>query len=177
LQALFDHCYLLIHRRKVNPNGWGDTFHNRCACFPGNFKLLVRANGKFLICERGNDALEIGDVQRGLDGEKICAIYRAYHDLHAHECRRCWAMHLCGSCYAKDTSRTGTFPASLDPKSCEAERQAWTDKRRKYASVCEQNAGAFDYLNGRVIFEPRVPVIDFEGENSGSHLWRYNRLG
>jgi uncharacterized protein len=162
LRVLFQTPYLFIHRRPVNPNGFGDTFHTMSACFPGNFKLFVRTNGELLICEKSNDALLIGDTERGLDGKRICDIYRAYHDLHQNECRRCWALRLCAPCYVTDTRRAGKFAACLDPVECEAQRQFWTDKLRKYASVLEQDAGAFDFLNEVEAFRARIPLLDSE---------------
>ena len=65
-------------------------------------------------------------------------------------------------CYVTDTRRAGTFNACLDPEECETERQFWTDKLKKYASVQEQNPGAFDYLNEVEIFHVRAPLLDFE---------------
>jgi uncharacterized protein len=161
LRALFEAPYLFIHRRLVNPNGWGETFHTMATCFPGHFRLFVGADGKLFVCEKGNNALEIGDIERGLDGEKINEIYRAYHDLHQKECRRCWALRLCAPCYASDTKQTGTFRTCLDPQECQAQRRFWTDKLRKYASVQEQNASAFEYLSEVVWFRARIPMIDF----------------
>lgn len=67
-----------------------------------------------------------------------------------------------GRCYVTDTRRAGTFNACLDSEECEAERQFWTDKLRKYTSVQEHDASAFDYLNEVVWFQPRVPLLDFE---------------
>jgi uncharacterized protein len=166
LRALFQGPYLSIHRRRVNPKGWGETFHTMGACFPGNHELLVRTNGKFLICEKSSDALEIGDVERGLDGKKICEFYRAHHDLHQTECRRCWALRLCAPCYVSDTRRTGSFGARLNPEDCEAQRQFWTEKLTNYASVLEQNAGAFDHLNEVAIVRTRIPLLDSEPSDS-----------
>jgi len=162
LRSLFEAPYLFIHRRQVNPRGWGETFHMMPTCFPGNFKLLVRANGKLLICEKCNDALEIGDIERGLDGNKICEIYRAFHDLHQNECRRCWALPLCAPCYVTDTRLAGTFGTRLDPEECKAYRQFWATKIRNYASVQEQSPGAFAYLNETYMFHARIPLFDSE---------------
>jgi hypothetical protein len=56
----------------------------------------------------------------------------------------------------------------LDPEECEARRQFWTDKLRKYASVLEQNAGAFDFLNEVAIIRGRIPLLDFEPSDPNS---------
>lgn len=160
LRGIFEQAYLSIHRRTVNPNGWGDCFHTRGICMPANYRLFVRADGTYLPCVRSNDALEIGNVEHGLDGAKICQIYRAYHDLHQRECRTCWAMNLCVNCIAIDTRKTGKFEAGLHLPLCEAERESWKERLTKYASVLEQNPLAFEYLREVTTFQSRVPFLD-----------------
>ncbi len=160
LRAIFERPYMTIHRRTVRPNGRGDSFHTRGTCFPANFRLFVRADGTFAPCVKSNEALAIGNVEQGLDGAKICEIYRAYHDLHQKECRTCWAMNLCVSCIAIDTQRTGRFEAGLYPPRCDDERDSWKEKLTKYASVLEQNPRAFEHLHKVTVFQSQVPLLD-----------------
>jgi len=160
LRAIFEKSYMFIHRRIVRPNGWDEVFHSPGTCFPGNFRLFVRANGTYLPCVKCNDALEIGNVEQGLDGVKICEIYRAYHELHQNECRTCWAMHLCMSCIATDIQRTGRLEVGLYPPRCEDERTFWADKLTKYALVLEQNPRAFEHLHAVTVFQAGVPLLD-----------------
>lgn len=160
LRAIFEKPYLFIHRRIERPNGWGERFHTSGTCFPGNFRLFVRADGTYLPCVKCNDSLTIGNVEKGLDVVKICEIYRAYHDLHQNECRTCWAMNLCVNCIAIDTLRTGRYESELYPPRCEDEREVWKDKLTKYASVLEQNPHAFDHLNEVRVLPSRVPLLD-----------------
>lgn len=160
LRGIFEKPYLFIHRRIVRSSGWGERFHTRGTCFPGNFRLFVHADGTYLPCVKCNEALEIGNVENGLDGVKICEIYRAYHDLHQNECRTCWAMNLCTRCIALDTQRTGRFEAGLYPPRCEDERELWKDKLTKYASVLEQNPQAFEHLHEVTVLQSRVPLLD-----------------
>jgi uncharacterized protein len=160
LRGIFEKPYLFIHRRIQHPNGRGEDFHTWGTCVPANYRLLVRADGTFLPCVKCNDTLDIGNVEKGLDWAKICEIYRAYHDLHQHECRTCWAMNLCTSCIALDTQRTGNFEASLYQPRCEDERRYWKEKLTTYASVLEQNPTAFDHLYEVTILHSRVPLLD-----------------
>jgi uncharacterized protein len=160
LRAIFERPYLVIHRRSVRPNGWGEHFHTSGTCFPGNFRLFVHADGTYLPCVKSNNALEIGNVEKGLDVVKICEIYHAYHDLHQNECRTCWAMNLCVNCVAVDTQRTGRCEVELYAPRCKNERDFWKDKLTKYASVLEQNPRAFEYLQQVSVFQSRVPLLD-----------------
>lgn len=160
LRGMFERPYMAIHRRTVRPKGRARRFHTSGMCFPGNFRLFVRSDGTYVPCVKANNALEIGNVEHGLDGIKICDIYRAYHDLHQNECRTCWAMNLCVNCVSMDTKRTGRFEAGLYPSQCEEERDYWKEKLTKYTSVLEDNPRAFDHLHEVTVLQSRVPLLD-----------------
>jgi len=162
LRTMFERPYLLVHRRPINLRGWGESFHAMATCFPGNSRLFVHPDGKLFICEKGSNALEIGDVSTGLDGKKICGIYRAHYNLHNNECRKCWALRFCDDCYATDTRETGAFPERLNPEECDGIRCFWRDKLRKYAAAQEQNPHAFDFLNDVTVVWARIPLLDFD---------------
>jgi len=169
LRTMFERAYLFVHRRPINLKGWGESFHAMPTCFPGHSKLFVRPDGKLFICEKSNNALEIGDLSTGLDGKKICGIYRAYYNLHNNECRKCWALRFCENCYASNTRETGAFPERLNTEDCDSIRWFWRDKLRKYAAVQEQNPHAFDFLNDATLVWARIPLLDFDPSDPQSH--------
>lgn len=169
LRVLFDQSYMFVHRRPVNLAGWGEKFHTMSGCFPGNFRLFVQTDGTFRVCEKSNNALEIGNVNNGLNGRKICEIYRSYFNLYNNECRKCWAVRFCINCYITGCRRTGEFETRLVPEDCEVVRQFWVNKFRNYVTVLEQNPNAFDYLNEVEVFRARIPVLDFEPSDVNNH--------
>lgn len=162
LRNLFEEPYVRLHRRPIRLKGWGEDFHFMTACFPGGFKLFVQADGTFLVCEKANNALQVGNVERGLDGKKISGIYRAYYALYNSRCRRCWAVHFCPSCYVTATRQTGSFAKRLDPGRCHEVRRYWAGILRHYAEVYEQNPHALDYLDNVLLIGRPIPVLDYD---------------
>ncbi len=67
-------------------------------CLPGR-KIAVSPDGKFHICERINEHFPIGDVNRGLDEEKIIEVLNKYFK-NLPSCHKCWARNLCVICIA-----------------------------------------------------------------------------
>jgi len=82
---------------------------------PG-FKLFADAFGFFRICERTfGDASIIGDVESGLDYEKILGILRALRSETA-VCESCVAKNMCSLCYVTFASGPAI---KRDPAICE----------------------------------------------------------
>lgn len=160
LQELFERPFLQIHKHKIQLQGFGEETHSMGACFPGNYRLFVKANGIFQICPSCNDSLEIGSVDRGLDLDKVADIYERYYNLHNTECRRCWVYRFCPACYVSATRETGRFEATLDSQYCQKQRRNWEQIFSLYCHVIEQNPKAFDHTKDvQVVSEP-VPVLD-----------------
>lgn len=67
-------------------------------CLPGR-KLAVSPDGTFHICERINEHFPIGNVERGLEEEKVMHIVNHYF-ASLPGCHQCWARNLCTICYA-----------------------------------------------------------------------------
>lgn len=164
LESLFEKPYLEVHKRKINLEGWGEDFHFMTACFPGFYRLFVKADGTFQICEKSNDALVIGHVNGGLDFEKIIDIYRKYRDLHNNECRSCWVYRFCKTCYVSSTCKTGKFEPALDPQFCNEQRKYWQDLLADYCAILEDNPQAFDYMDEIERVGAIIPVLQTQVE-------------
>lgn len=77
-------------------------------CFPGEAKLFVDVDGKFHICERIKSDLPIGDVENGIDYEKIRSIHRQWGDvIIQNRCWECFAWSFCGVCAAQSEEEDG----------------------------------------------------------------------
>src|SRR5579883_1675699 len=160
LRPLFEKEYLQLHRRPVSRSGFGDEPHAMGACFPGHYRLFVKARGDFQICEKSNDSLIIGNVNDGLDLRKICEIYEKYFALHNRECKRCWAYQLCPSCYVSSTRDGGRFQATLDSSYCNRIRKSWRHRLSNYCATLKQNPKSFEYLGSVETYDTPIPVLD-----------------
>jgi len=68
-------------------------------CVPGS-KLAVRTDGTFDICERINGSMPIGDVDRGIDVDRIEQVVRNYNEAVCRDCWSCPVTKLCAHCFA-----------------------------------------------------------------------------
>lgn len=68
-------------------------------CLFGQTKLFMDCDGNFYPCEKvaESEYLKIGDVNNGLDYDKITTLYNTWR-LTERECSNCWAFRLCNIC-------------------------------------------------------------------------------
>lgn len=77
-------------------------------CFPGGIKLFVDSDGKFHICERIKADVSIGNVDDGIDYEKIRSIHRQWTDvIIKNRCWECAAWSICSVCAAQSEEENG----------------------------------------------------------------------
>lgn len=69
------------------------------ACHIGLRRIFVNTGGDFFACERCGDNYKIGNIDIGLDYEKISEYYKKLGDV-LDDCRNCWAMTHCDRCWA-----------------------------------------------------------------------------
>jgi len=67
------------------------------SCLPGR-KIYVDVGGKYHICERVNHTFPIGDIENGLDFNRIANLVYDY-GTHLDQCPICQVQKLCGLCY------------------------------------------------------------------------------
>lgn len=63
-------------------------------------RLYIDAGGRFHVCERMNDKFPFGDVDRGLDFEKMKSIADDFKTTVREYCSDCEVRHLCDRCFA-----------------------------------------------------------------------------
>lgn len=76
-----------------------NTWHHNGPCVAGITRLFVDVYGKFYPCEKicENNAVLIGDVDNGLNPEKISELLNI-GSLSSQRCKSCWAMRFCNLC-------------------------------------------------------------------------------
>ncbi|MCU0285312.1 MAG: radical SAM protein [Acidobacteria bacterium] len=93
IEKTLSDVYYRIQSKKAKHIPWYTS-----ACYPGR-KIAVYPDGKFHICERINEHFPIGDVDNGIDGDKVVAIVNKYFES-LPQCHQCWARNFCYICYA-----------------------------------------------------------------------------
>lgn len=111
IRALFEPALIRWFHRSRAP--LGETYSPGGNCRPGRRKLHVTADGRLQPCERVGDGLEIGDLDGGIAAKEINRLRARFHHAAAPRCASCWALRLCGACFAalaETDSRTDAWP-------------------------------------------------------------------
>lgn len=69
------------------------------ACVPGG-KIAVSPDGNFYLCEKMNEKYPIGNIETGLEWEKIENVITQYLDIKDKKCSDCNISRFCDVCYA-----------------------------------------------------------------------------
>lgn len=146
LRDFIDETLLDIHQRRLSREPFRFMSFNAC-CVPGTRRLFVTTDGNFKTCERIGNCPYIGNVETGLD---IPAIKRYYIDEYMEKskknCSNCWALHLCGVCYAQCYDTDG-----LDMKRkkvlCEGNRQVTYHSLIQYQTLQEEQLDILEVFN------------------------------
>ncbi|MCD6505133.1 radical SAM protein [Candidatus Poribacteria bacterium] len=132
-----------------------EVYHPGGICIPGHRKMLVTADGLYYVCERvycsGNkdDLYCIGDVENGINYEKVFRLIEEYSSLTELDCCRCWALRLCQVCFSALT------PIEEDVRMDPGEKRAVCREARelvhqaliRFYSVLEKDPTAFDFMD------------------------------
>lgn len=82
--------------------------HRNGCCIPGNRRIYVKVNGDFSLCEKVGDCPDIGNVYEGVDIGKVKKYYiEEYENKSIGDCSNCWAVNICGVCYASCCDKNG----------------------------------------------------------------------
>lgn len=121
---------------------------NGC-CVPLLRKMHVNANGEIYLCERMDHDNIVGNVhQAGIDVGAVVDLVREYCANSIEDCRSCWALRLCRTCY-RDFIVQSRWSTASRKDACDESRARIMEALEDYAAVLETNAQAFDYLNRR----------------------------
>jgi uncharacterized protein len=104
------------------------------ACVPGR-KMFVDVNGNYHVCERVNNAFPIGNVDEGLNFEKIGKLISDYIS-HMDKCLSCKVSRKCTCCYQTFTTDK---EFSYSSKVCEKIESFRKDSFVKSFSIAESN--------------------------------------
>lgn len=92
---LYKNLYPWFHRSMsqikefVSPNGH---------CIIGQRKFLVSTTGDFYICDKVDHSIIIGNVETGLDVDKIFNLHEDICHISEKACCKCWCIRICPIC-------------------------------------------------------------------------------
>ncbi|MHB8077807.1 MAG: hypothetical protein ACYDIE_00950 [Candidatus Krumholzibacteriia bacterium] len=114
-------------------------------CLPGQRRLLATTDGRYQPCERTAARLTIGNVAGGPDFVRVGSLVAAFSRAVGERCRGCWAVRLCGLCYAALESAGRRQELVLREEVCVNARQQAESMLRLYADLTARGpaAGAF----------------------------------
>ncbi len=108
-------------------------------CQPGQRKLYVASDGTFYPCEKINAYFPIGDIHRGFAYDKIRKMWINFANLmNEKECLNCWAIQLCGSCFAT-IAKDGNFKIPNKKRFCEYMKLDKEKTMKEMAILLEEN--------------------------------------
>ena len=141
---------LVIHKRLICEEPVNCYKFNGC-CVPGGRKIYVTTRGNFKACERMGESPDIGDVDNGLNLETIHKYYvEDYIKSSIEDCNKCWAVNLCGLCYATCYDANGINLLKKRVR-CEEQRVGISQDLSYYHQKMEDDPASLDFLNNRVI--------------------------
>lgn len=135
-----------IHSRLLTDKPFQFHRMNGC-CSPAKRRIYVTTNGDFSICERMGPAPFIGNVDIGIDVEKIKKYYiDDFINAFAKYCNDCWAVHLCGLCYTNCYNQEGVNSAYRH-KRCSVNRCGIEGDLVRYHTLLEYDSNSIAYLD------------------------------
>jgi uncharacterized protein len=138
LRANFEDRLIFLHKRKIYP-GPSDIVPLVGPCFPGARKLFVSVDGKFHVCEKINPSFSIGDVEEGINLDKVENMMREFGEIvNRSECLNCWAINLCNLCYA-NVADAGFMKVPEQNKECADTKNNVLENIKTYAYLVEKN--------------------------------------
>lgn len=117
---------------------------NGC-CIPATRKVFVTCDGKLWICERSYGSPVLGSIYTGYDHKRMVGLVDNYSKGSITDCSRCWAIGMCSLCFAHAYT-DGNFDIVRKRRFCKIQRKKLAAQLKKYCSILEQNAHAFDYM-------------------------------
>lgn len=107
-------------------------------CNPGEVRLMVTAEGDFIVCERVNeisDCMVIGNLKSGIDLNKVKALLNVAK-VTEEKCIGCWAFSGCNLC-AKYADQNGRLAKEARLKHCNRSRNNFLNILKEKALLME----------------------------------------
>lgn len=111
-------------------------------CVPGE-KLYVTPDGKMHVCEKINPNYSIGDVENGLDYERISEMINCYNESISVHCKNCDVSKLCSNCFTRFAGEKGF---NYSQEKCALYRKNVKSNLEDLVTLLEANPGILEKL-------------------------------
>lgn len=146
VDGAIDKGMLAIHKRLLLDKPAEKYGMNGC-CVPGQRRIYVTADGRFLLCEKVGNIPDIGNIQTGLDAKRIRKVYvEDFIAVATQYCKNCWAINLCSLCYVNCYDEDGTH-FNYRHRSCMSERKYIMENLIRYHTILESNPESLEHYN------------------------------
>lgn len=135
-----------IHKRMFIDKPAEVHYMNGC-CIPGGRRLYLTVDGDFAVCERIGPSPFIGNIDEGINFEKIEKNYITdFVNEVSKYCNDCWAVNMCGLCYTNCYNKEGLHISYRHLK-CIIHRQSIEDDLVLYHELLERDPESLAYLD------------------------------
>lgn len=149
LRAMFERDLIKIYKRGIFKR-LGDSHPPNGICIPGHRKLFVNTEGVFYICESTDGFQSIGNINEGINYEKVLDLIDSYSFLCNEDCLSCWLIRLCDLCFISATVGN-ELNLNKKRKKCEYQKKRFEEAIKFCLEVLEENPKSLDYLRNTVI--------------------------
>lgn len=132
LETYYENGIRAIHNRLIEPGACAGRIGS---CLPFLEKLYVHHDGRFGICESACDKVILGDLDRGIDEEKLRQLYEQTQRLFNGKCGTCWAQRLCTACFKDTLEPDGRVSGEIPDSFCRAIRESILGRLRMYCQI------------------------------------------
>nr|WP_297932353.1 radical SAM protein [uncultured Lachnoclostridium sp.] len=145
-QSIVEDNLLKIHKRFITDKPIPTMNRNAC-CIPGQRRLYVTTDGEYRICERVGKSPSLGNVDIGIDFDKLYESYIQSYEIKAvNKCSNCWCNHLCSMCYVSYCNEN-EIDFEKKFKDCDIEKEMCKRNLIRYHSILEENPKWLEHLN------------------------------
>ncbi|HUV35483.1 MAG TPA: radical SAM protein [Patescibacteria group bacterium] len=142
-RGLFDSSMIRLHKRGRTP--LGNVFPSNGICIPGIRRFFVDTDGGIYPCERVGTAFKLGTVHGGVERGRVFGLIDEYIERSWNDCASCWAMRLCGICFAGFRKQQG-FDIERKRENCTYELDRLRQALRTYVTILDENEHSLDFV-------------------------------
>ncbi len=142
-----------------NANG-SNEFSNLFSCPIGTDNIFISATGEFHMCNKSDYSMSIGNIENGINKNKIQSLYKAYLQVIREKCSSCWAFRFCNICPAYILDNKCFIPPSK--KECDQIRKRVSFRMAKYI-ILLSNEELYDRIS-KYYNNQEVSFLTYKGQ-------------
>lgn len=134
-----------IYSRKIST--LENTYKPLGTCIAGIKNLFVDVKGNIYPCEKAAPAYKMGSVlKEGFSNERSLNMLDNFTEQMVNKCKRCEALRLCRSCYAKVSHGPKPIDKDKRGRTCNKTKERMKEGLELYCKILEQDPEALHYL-------------------------------